>query len=287
MQFTGLTWRAAFVGRWVALVLGSLAVLFILAFVLGEGWPYLQEMSRRERFYAAGVGCLYLGLIAAWFQEGGGGALSLAGWLILAALARRPAWDLPFSIPAALGLLHVVCWWLLRSPAPPAGEFVSSNSAATRIWLAVAAGLIAFLILLCANEIFAQPPLMSRGGRLPSSLVGTWRADLTTVSRRPLPEAIPVLLVIAPDGSVSGSIGQATLNSGHLLSNRSWFGRLMHWRTAYLIEGTLSSEVRSNGGTAGDRFTAPVDLRDAGLDGSIFLSHPAAPKPLGIRLVRP
>ena len=118
-QFVRLTWQAALAGRWTARILGSLMVLFVLTFVFGEGPPPLLRMTVREQLYALGMGTLFLGLVVAWFREGWGGVLSVVGWAFLAVLAGRPAWDLPFSIPAATGLLHLLCWWRLRGPIPP------------------------------------------------------------------------------------------------------------------------------------------------------------------------
>ena len=59
--------------------------------------------------------------------------------------------------------------------------------------------------------------------------------------------------------------------NGRIIYNRSWFGRLMHWRTDYLIMGKLSR---------GGRFTAPLTMRGVGLEGALFLSQ----KPLGLKL---
>jgi hypothetical protein len=46
------------------------------------------------------------------------------------------------------------------------------------------------------------------------------------------------------------------------------------------MQGTLSRVVESYGGTAGDRFSAPLNRRGSEMDGVLFLSHPGAPKPL-------
>jgi hypothetical protein len=259
-------------------------VLFLLAFVFGEGPPPLARMTVREQLYALGMGGLFLGLIVAWFQEGWGGLLSIAGWGFLGILARKPAWELPFSIPAAIGLLHLACWWRLRGPAPPAQPVdLATRHFVGKLFPILAAALAAF-VLLCANEMFGQPPLMTPAGRLPAEMVGTWSANLTTVSKQPLPDEIPVVFTIAPDGSVSGTVGNATVANGQFMRNRSWFGRLMNWRTDYLIRGTLSRVVESYGGTAGDRFSAPLNAMGSRLDGTLFLSHPGSPKPLGLSL---
>jgi len=261
-------------------------VLFFLAFVFGEGPPPFARMSVRELFYALGLGSLFLGLIVAWFWEGWGGLLSLAGWGLLAILANRLPWDLPFSIPAAIGLLHLLCWWVLRGPVPPSSPVNSTARAGFSTLYTLLCVPLAAFILLCANEIFGQPPLMTRTGRPPAEMTGTWYANLTMVSGQRLPAEIPVVFTIGPDGSVSGTVGNAALTKGQFVGNRSWFGRLTNWRTDYLIRGTLSRVVESYGGTAGDRFSAPLNLRGSELGGSLFLSHPGAPKPLGLNLKR-
>jgi hypothetical protein len=284
ITFAKFTWQAALAGRWTARIAGTLMVLFLLAFVFGEGPPSFASMTAREQLYTLAAGSIFLGLILAWFWEGWGGLLSLLGWGCLAVIERTPPWDSRLSIQAAVGLVHLLCWWRLRGPAPRSAPVTATvrvgvSMLVTFMWVFLAA-----FIWLSANESFGQPPAMTRTGPPPAEVVGTWYADLTTVSRQPLPHAIPVVFTIGPDGSVSGSLGNATLTHGQFMANRSWFGRLMHWRTDYLIRGTLSRTVESYGGTAGDRFSAPLNLRGSELNGSLFLSHPGAPKPLGLNL---
>ncbi len=279
-----LTWQAAATGRWIARIAGTLMVLFLLAFVFGEGPPPFGRMTTRENLLALGMGSLFLGLVVAWFREGWGGLLSVLGWGFFGLVEKKPMWDWPLSIPAALGLLHLVCWWRLRGPAPPIEPMSPAARARRRMLYAAVLAVLTVFVLLCANEMFGQPPLMAAAGSPPAGLVGTWTADLTTVSRQPLPGGIPVELTIGADGSVSGTIGGKRLISGRFLQNRSWFGRIMKWRTDYIIRGALAGAIASPAGAAGDRFSAPVELRGAELRGSLFLYHPGAPKPLGLSL---
>jgi hypothetical protein len=231
-------------------------VLFLLAFVIGEGLPPVFRMSGREQLYSLGMICLYLGLVVAWRWEGWGGLVSLLGWGLLSILAGKAAWNLPFSIPAAIGLLHLLCWWRLRGPAPP-------PAVVPRAVLFLLPPLALFL-LLCANEIFGQPPLMTGTGPAPAAVLGTWYAE----------GAVPIALTIATDGSVSGAVGSQALSDARLVGNRSWFGRLMHWRTDYLIRGRLSGD---------GRFMAPLIVRRSELDGTLFLAGSAA-RPLQMNL---
>jgi hypothetical protein len=123
------------------------------------------------------------------------------------------------------------------------------------------------LVLLCANEAFGQPPLMTKSGPPPAELVGDWSSGSWMDPK--------ITLKVQADGAVSGTVGDATILSGHYAVNRSWFGKFVNWRTDHIIRGTLSQSVQGSG----DRFSAPFNLRDSDLVGSIFLSHPGKPRP--------
>jgi hypothetical protein len=121
---------------------------------------------------------------------------------------------------------------------------------------------VVVFVLLSANEMFGMPPLMTPALHPSPDMVGTWEAKLPTMD---------AVFTINPDASVSGRIGDASLISARIVYNRTWFGRLMHWRTDYLILGKLSR---------GYRFTAPLMLTGADLEGSLFLSR----QPLRLKL---
>ncbi|HWQ56992.1 MAG TPA: hypothetical protein VN442_25115 [Bryobacteraceae bacterium] len=153
------TWRAAVIGRWTARIVGTLVVLFFFAFAIGEGPPSVSRMTAQERLFGLGVVTMLVGLVVAWFREGWGGAVSVAGWRFLALTARRGPWNIPFLLPAAIGLVHLFCWLRFRGPAPP----VTPMDPAVR----------------------ARPrPLFPILGVALAGLV--WHATLTTVSRRAL-----------------------------------------------------------------------------------------------------
>lgn len=247
-------------------------VLFFLAFAIGEGFPEFTRLTAREKWMFAGLGLMLGGLILAWFREGWGGVVSIAGWSFMVIVERGMLWEWPFSIPAAIGLLHVLCWWRLRGPAPPSKPLHPRTPAFLTL---LGAALVAF-VLLCANEMFNQPPLMTPAFRPSPEIVGSWRATLAG--------DVGVAFEISPDGSVSGAVGDGEVIGGKITLNRSWFGRLMNWRTDYIIRGSLSRAVEASGGTAGNRFAAPLFRRGSELDGSLFLFHPGAPKPLKLKL---
>jgi hypothetical protein len=279
-----LTWQGATTGRWVARIAGSFSILLVLALLIGEGFPDLGRMTKDELLVFVGLGCVVLGLAVAWLWEAWGGLLAVIGWTFLSLLGIRLTWGWGLAIPA-VGLLHLLSWWRLRGPAPaqaPAAEAESHFKLQYVFWL-----LPVVFLLLCTNEIFVNPPLMARSVRPVAEMAGAWSTVLSTVSGQVLPTEIPVVLNIGADGSVRGAIGNAKLTAGRLEPNRSWFGRLMQWRTEYIVRGALSQPVESwYGDINGDQFKAPVNPSGQDLAGSLFLSHPGPPKPLGLRLRR-
>ena len=255
-------WRAAVIARWTARIAGTLMALFFLAFFVGEGFPNLFRLHWRESLSVLALSAVVAGLLLAWIWEGLGGAVALAGMVLFMLLTGTRGIGL-FLAPAAIGWLHVVCWWRLRSSG--AGWEVPR-----KILIVVGLAVVVF-ILLCANEAFGMPPLMTPALHPSPELVGTWEAK---------PGSMDAVFTINPDASVSGRIGDATVINGRVVYDRSWFGRLMHWRTDYLIMGKLSRVVRPSEGVAGDGFTAPLSMKGLGLEGALFLSQ----QPLGLKL---
>ena len=247
-------WRAAVIGRWTARIAGTLMALFFLAFFVGEGFPNIFRLPWRESLSVLTISAVVAGLLLAWKWEGLGGAVAVAAVVAMPLIGMRGIGTLLFLLPALIGFLHVVCWWRLRS--------AGVGWEAPRKVLAVAGLAVVVFILLCANEMFGMPPLMTPALHPSPNMVGTWEASLL---------AMDAVFTINPDASVSGRIGDAAVMNGRIIYSRSWFGKLMNWRTDYLIMGQLSR---------GNRFTAPLTPRGAGLEGTLFLSQ----QPLRLRL---
>jgi hypothetical protein len=240
------SWRAAVIGRWTARIAGTLLFLLFLAFFFGEGPPDLSRLSSAERIQALGVAALFVGLPAAWKWEGLGGLITVAGFAFLAALGAGNLHRWVLYVPALAGAVHVASWARLRRAAP-AGMVPWRVRRSGVVSLGAA---LAVFLLLCANEMFGQPPLMTPTLHPGSGLAGDWHGA----------GAISVELLIHPDGSVTGEVGEAAIESAHIAYGRSWFGRLLHINADYLIAGRLS----------GGRFTAPLQVAGDSLDGSVF-----------------
>jgi hypothetical protein len=261
-MFTNASYRAAVVGRWIARIMGTLRALFYLSFVVGEGPPPLFRLSLQQNLHFLGLTALFLGLLLAWKWELWGGLIPLAGFVLLVLIeGRRPVLSSLFLVPVAIAILNLPCWWRLRA-GPPAGGVAWR---VPRLALVIVGVCVTAFVVLCANEIFGNPPLMTPSFRPSVAMVGEWRA--TTPTRF----ALHVVFVIHSDGSVTGRVGDAEVLSGRMANNRSWFGKLMNWRDDYAIRGRLSHAVQVSERVAGDQFSAPLMSKGQELDGSLFL----------------
>jgi hypothetical protein len=223
MTWQGVTWRSAVIGRWMALILGTLTVLFFLAFFFGEGPPRFSALPATERLRFLAIGAMFLGLLAAWKWEGAGGLVALAGFAVFVALDSNHLKLWAFDIPAALAVIHLLCWWRLHG-GPPAG--VAPWPAPREIVFALSA-VLGIFVLLCANEMFGQPPLMTPTLHPPADLLGAWQQTGT----------VDVELTIHEDASVTGAVDGATIAGARVSYGRSWFGKLLSWNADYVIRG--------------------------------------------------
>jgi hypothetical protein len=232
--FAGVTWRTAIVGRWMARIVGTLMALFFLAFVVGEGPPPIFKLGWHQNLLLLGMAGLFFGLLLAWKWARLGGLVALAGFGLLIAIDRRFNTTWLFLLPAATGALSLLCGWRMASGPPASG--VAWEVPRRALWIAGA--VIGVFILLCANEMLGEPPLMTPALRPSTEMVGQWQGDFYESGSR-----FAVAFLISSDGTVSGHIGDTTVTGGRIRNNRSWFGNLMHWREPY--------EIRGQGFTAG------------------------------------
>ena len=75
-----------------------------------------------------------------------------------------------------------------------------------------------------------------------------------------LPE--PVTLRVERDGAVFGVFGKEQVYEAKITANRTWVGRVLHWRTDYIITGQVGQ----------NRFSAPFNIRDTRIETSFFIS---------------
>lgn len=236
------TWRAAVLGRWTARISGTLMALLFLALLIGEGPPNIFKLSNSDKLQFLGMIALFFGLVLAWKWEGLGGLASVAGFALLVVLSRsRFTWVI--CVPAAIGVMHMICWERLHVAAP-------AGLVSWRLPRPVIAALVAapgLFVLLCVNEAFGNPPLMTPSLHPSPPLAGEWHAtDLT--------------IAIHPDASVSGTIEGSAVSSARIAYRRSWFGAFMHFNSEYMIVGELD----------GNMFTVGLWWRGERLFGSLY-----------------
>ena len=99
-------------------------------------------------------------------------------------------------------------------------------------------------MLLCANEMFGNPPLKA----VPlAELTGTCSVPSAAIT-------------VHPDATVIGTVANVPIQRARLKPNRSWFGRLLGWRTDYRIRGGL---------TTGKPLNIQLNAKPTGLSGKV------------------
>ena len=105
--------RAAIVVRWVARGLALAGFLFILMFILAEGFPAFWKQPSAVQVELAGTVTMLIGLLLGWKREGWGAALIAAGWSVFFIIERgRPPW--PFTAFLVVAALYAFGWWQKR-----------------------------------------------------------------------------------------------------------------------------------------------------------------------------
>ncbi len=118
---------------------------------------------------------------------------------------------------------------------------------------------------------------------IPKTLYGQW---VHTSHWRSKDQDIEVDITIHPDHTVTGNIGQATLENCVLRSNRGAIGRKLNIKSDFIIaDGSIEGKVSDLDDQNHRLFTLPFDLEDGELVGSIMIVAPwTYPKPLLSRL---
>jgi hypothetical protein len=105
----------AAVCRWTARSLGALLVVSVFAIAIGEGMPnpFTQPLDIQIGFLALAL--ILIGILAGWWWEFFGGALSLAGWcLFVGSVVGSRGLNVFISFLALPGILYLISAWLRR-----------------------------------------------------------------------------------------------------------------------------------------------------------------------------
>jgi hypothetical protein len=129
----------------------------------------------------------------------------------------------------------------------------------TSLWVSV------LLLSLAGGAVaVAGPPL--------SAFAGEWGGSCVIVVDWTRQRELPVALTIAPDGTVSGTVGDARLVRGRVAINRGWLGRKLNVKTDYIVVGRLEGCVLASEGVCRDGVKIPLWFRDGRLEGGLHTS---------------
>lgn len=105
------------VARWTARIIGTLILLLIAIFAIGEGVPNPLTLSPREILLFAALATMIVGQIVAFRWEGIGGVLILGGFAFFSIVNHRISINIVFGPWLLTGLIYLACWWMKNKVA--------------------------------------------------------------------------------------------------------------------------------------------------------------------------
>ena len=215
-----VAWRAAVIGRWTARIAGTLMALFFLAFFVGEGFPNIFRLPWRESLSVLAMSADGGGVASRLEMGGirGRGRAGCHGWFY------APDWlagSCGRAVPGTGGDRVAPRGVLVEAQIRGGGLGGAQESPGRR-----GAGGGGFHTALrqrgvrhaAADDAGSSIRRRTWWGRGKQSCPPWTRSS----------PSIPMHRYRA------GLVTRRSMN-GRIIYNRSWFGRLMHWRTDYLI----------------------------------------------------
>jgi len=110
------------------------------------------------------------------------------------------------------------------------------------------AALVLFLICGCARDSSVAPPppapsTATTTQPVASNPAGEWSGNATIVVNWVKQRNLPIAVTIAPDGSVTGTVGDAQLVDARLRAGRGPVLRSLGWARDYRIHGKLQGDI--------------------------------------------
>jgi serine/threonine protein kinase len=103
--------------RWTARVLGTLLLLGMALFFIGEGIPSITSQPAPVRVEFVGFFLMALGMAIGWKWEGWAALCILAGEAEFHVAEWRPILQGALELPLLVGVLYGLCWWMQRFSA--------------------------------------------------------------------------------------------------------------------------------------------------------------------------
>ena len=138
----------------------------------------------------------------------------------------------------------------------------------------ITAGLIALFVAMAVVFVARadrRAPDGAPGLPLPA-MAGSWSGEARIVVNWTTEKTLRVKLNIAPDGRVTGTIGDAVLRDGSLESNRTAIGRALHIKTDWIVRGALDGDVVKTEGIRREGVMVPLNWVDDHFEGGVNTS---------------
>jgi len=257
--------------RVTARALGALALLVLLISFLGHGPARLSGMTTREILGSLATMLGFAGLIAAWWQEGIGGGLAVAAFVLHAVATRSVLSQWTLWIAAAAGLLFVALWWARRK-GMDTEAFVPPGPLSRRVAARIAVGAGAVIVAWLAVEIVLPKPFLTTRAATVQAVAERWEGRTRVVNDWGPPGDLAVVLSANGNGTVEGTIGAASFRNAALVPNRSWLGSVFHIRSDYRLTGALSGVITPRFVIECATFTMRLSFGTGTLDGRLSAS---------------
>jgi len=127
-------------------------------------------------------------------------------------------------------------------------------------------GLVFPLALLAVSNLRAAENVVT------PAMVGHWEGQARIVVSWCHQKRLPVRVDIHADGTVAGTIGDATLKGGHFRANRGWLGRHLNLATDYIIAGDLDGDIVALEGIRRERVMIPLNFTGGIFKGGVNTS---------------
>lgn len=97
--------------RWMARILGTVFILFVLPFVLAEGLPAIASQPGGVQMTFVGGCLLLLGFVIGWWREGRAALLIAAGWTVIRVSESNSEILTVLESVLVVAGLYAFCWW--------------------------------------------------------------------------------------------------------------------------------------------------------------------------------
>jgi hypothetical protein len=134
---------------------------------------------------------------------------------------------------------------------------------------ALTAGIVAIVVAAVIVIMGADSYVTSAATRVAPEMTGAWTGDARIVVNWTKERTLQVAVTIQPDGSVSGTIGDARLRDGRLEPNRTAIGRALHIKTDWIIRGSLDGDIIKGEGIRREGAMVPLNFLGGRFEGGV------------------